>query len=51
MLEHLDTDPLWSVEYDRFVQNVSFAAADELIPFNDALEAARRLTLAAGMTA
>ena len=51
MLEHLDTDPLWSVEYDRFVQNVSFAVADEVIPFNDALEAARRLTLAAGMTA
>ena len=51
MLELLDTDPLWAVEYDRFVQNVSFAAADELIPFNDALEAARRLTLAAGMTA
>ena len=51
MLEHLDTDPLWSVEYDRFVQNVSFAAADELIPFNDALQAARRLTLAAGMIA
>ena len=50
MLEHLDTDPLWSEEYDRFVQNVSFAATDDVIPFNDALEAARRLTLAAGMT-
>ena len=51
MLEHLEADPLWSVEYDRFVQNVSFAAADEVIPFNDALEAARRLTLAAGIAA
>ncbi len=50
MLERLEADQLWSVEYHRFVQNVSFAAADELIPFNDALEAARRLTLAAGMT-
>ena len=49
MLERLETDPLWALEYDRFVQNVSFAAADELIPFTDALEAARRLTLAAGM--
>ena len=26
------------------------AAADDVIPFNDALDAARRLTLAAGMT-
>jgi len=50
MLERLGTDPLWAGEYDQFVQNVSFAAADELIPFDDALEAARRLTLAAGMT-
>jgi hypothetical protein len=49
MLEHLDTDPLWSVEYDRFVQNVSFAAAEETLPFAAALEATRRLTLAAGV--
>jgi hypothetical protein len=49
MLEHLEIDPLWAGEYDRFVQNVSFAAANEIIPFTDALAAARRLTLAAGM--
>ncbi len=49
MLERLDTDPLWAGEYDRFVQNVSFAAAEEIIRFNDAVEAARRLTLAAGV--
>ena len=49
MLELLDTDPLWAVEYDRFVQNVSFAAADEVIPFSDALEAARRLTRSVGI--
>lgn len=49
MLERLGTDPLWAGEYDRFVQNVSFAAADEIIPFTDALAAARRLTRTAGM--
>lgn len=49
MLEHLDTDPLWAVEYDRFVQNVSFAAAEETLAFTAALEATRRLTLAAGV--
>jgi hypothetical protein len=49
MLTRLDTDPFWAVEYDRFVQNVSFAAAEETIPFSAALEAARRLSLAAGM--
>jgi predicted nucleotidyltransferase component of viral defense system len=44
MLERLDSDPLWAVEYDRFVQNVSFAPAEELISFGDALDAARRLS-------
>ena len=49
MRERLGTDPLWAGEYDRFVQNAFFAAADEIIPFTDALEAARRLTRTAGI--
>lgn len=42
-LERLTTDPLWAEEYEEFVHNVSFAAADELIPFATALAAVRRL--------
>lgn len=49
MLERLEIDPLWAVEYERFVQNVSFAPADETVPFTAAVEAAQRLTLAAGI--
>lgn len=49
MLDRLGTDPLWANEYDRFVQNVSFATPDEIIPFDKALEAAKRLTTIAGV--
>jgi hypothetical protein len=51
MLDRLGTDPLWADEYDRFVQNVSFAASDEVVPFDKALEAARRLAATAGVIA
>ncbi|MBL8266166.1 nucleotidyl transferase AbiEii/AbiGii toxin family protein [Steroidobacter sp.] len=43
MSDALASDELWAQEYDEFVQNVSFAAADEVIPFVDALRAVRRL--------
>ncbi len=43
MLERLATDPLWSDEYDKFVNDKSFARPDEVIPFSNALEATTRL--------
>lgn len=43
MLDLLANDAQWAREYDEFVQNVSFAAAEELIPFAAALQAVRRL--------
>lgn len=51
MLDRLRTDPLWAEEYDRFVQNVSFAASDQVVPFDKALEAARRLATTSGVIA
>ncbi len=43
MLERLATDPLWGDEYRRFVTDKSFAKADEVIPFDAALDATKRL--------
>ena len=43
MLERLGTDALWAEEYEEFVNNVSFAAPDELTPFATALAALGRL--------
>ena len=43
MLALLTNDKLWAKDYDEFVQNVSFAADEERIPFASALEAVRRL--------
>ena len=43
MLERLGTDVLWAEEYKEFVNNVSFAAPDELTPFATALAALSRL--------
>ena len=43
MLERLRTDKLWATEYEQFVQGVSFAAPEERIAFEEALEAAERL--------
>jgi predicted nucleotidyltransferase component of viral defense system len=51
MLDRLGTDPVWADEYDRFVQNVSFAASDEIVRFDKALEAAKRLATTAGVIA
>jgi hypothetical protein len=49
MLDRLSTDRLWAEEYERFVQNVSFAASNNVVPFDRALEAAKRLAIAAGV--
>jgi hypothetical protein len=43
MLERLGADALWAEEYEEFVNNVSFAAPDELTPFATALAALSRL--------
>jgi len=43
MLERLRTDVLWAEEYGEFVDNVSFAAPDELPSFATALAALARL--------
>lgn len=43
MIERLTTDPLWSVEYAKFVHDVSFAPPDESISFAGALEGVKRL--------
>jgi hypothetical protein len=43
MIERRTTDPLWSVEYAKFVHDVSFARPDESISFVGALEGVKRL--------
>jgi len=43
MMERLSTDRMWANEYEEFVHNVSFARADEEIPFTAGLAATRRL--------
>jgi hypothetical protein len=37
MLDRLTNDPLWAVEYQDYVHQVSFAAPNELIGFDEAL--------------
>jgi hypothetical protein len=44
MFELLTGDALWADEYDKFVDDKSFAKPDEVISFAAALEATRRLT-------
>jgi hypothetical protein len=43
LLERLSTDPLWATEYQNYVRQVSFAAPDELIGFDQALAALKDL--------
>jgi hypothetical protein len=43
MLERVSTDPLWAVEYQDYVRQVSFAAPGELIGFDQALAAVKDL--------
>jgi hypothetical protein len=43
MLRRLETDPLWTGEYEEFVRQVSFAGAGEVMHFDDALTACVRL--------
>ena len=43
MLRHLETDAVWAVEYDSYVNQVSFAQPGEMIAFEQALDAAKRL--------
>jgi hypothetical protein len=50
MLDRLDTDPLWAVEYRDYVRQVSFADPGELPDFNQALAAVRDLVAQLGGT-
>lgn len=43
MLERLETDPLWAAEYRDYVRQVSFADPGELIGFDPALVALKKL--------
>ena len=43
MLERLAGDPLWADEYAQFVNDKSFAKADEVISFAAAVQATKRL--------
>ena len=49
MLERLGTDPLWAAEYRDYVRQVSFAAANEPIGFEQALVALRDLVALPGL--
>ena len=48
MLRRLESDPLWSREYEDFVRSVSFTGPGEVIGFNDARVACIRLVAAVG---
>jgi hypothetical protein len=48
MLERVGTDPLWAVEYQDYVRQVSFAAPGELIDFDQALVAVKDLIALVG---
>jgi hypothetical protein len=48
MLERLSTDPLWASEFPDYVQQVSFAAPNEPIGFDQALAAVRGLAALLG---
>ncbi len=43
MLPTISSDPLWRSEYERFVGRFSYAADDDLITFDRAIEACERL--------
>jgi hypothetical protein len=43
MLDRLERESFWASDYEKFVQQVSFAPADEVIEFDGALAAVRRL--------
>lgn len=49
MLDRLTNDPLWATEYQDYVQQVSFAAPDELPSFEQALAAVRDLVAKMGI--
>ena len=50
MLDRLQREKFWADEYDEFVRQVSFARADEVIGFENALAAGRRLVARIGET-
>jgi hypothetical protein len=51
MLARLATDPLWAIEYQDYVDAVSFAQPDELLGFDAALAAVRDLVALIGESA
>jgi hypothetical protein len=48
LLERLSADPLWAAEYQKYVQEVSFAAPGELISFDQAFTAVKDLVALLG---
>ena len=48
MLDRLQREEFWADEYDKFVRQVSFARPDEVIGFENALAASRRLVAEIG---
>ena len=50
MLDRLQREKFWADEYEEFVRQVSFARADEVIGFENALAAGRRLVARVGET-
>jgi Nucleotidyl transferase AbiEii toxin, Type IV TA system len=50
MLDRLQRQKFWADEYAEFVRQVSFARPDEVIDFEDALAAGRRLVARIGAT-
>jgi hypothetical protein len=51
MLDRLATDPLWAIEYQDYVDAVSFAQPDEQLGFHAALAAVRDLVALIGESA
>ena len=50
MLDQLQREKFWADEYSQFVREVSFAKPDEVIGFESALAAGRRLVARIGET-
>ena len=50
MLDRLQRETFWADEYGEFVREVSFARPDEIIGFENALAAGRRLVARIGET-
>ena len=48
MFDRLQREKFWAIEYDEFVREVSFARPDEIIGFENALAAGRRLVARIG---